>query len=86
MEIPSLMEINDAAAIFSDNTGIRTEETMFVMNPTIRTLLLLLALTSASGLAGCHITLGSVDLDRIENPRDWSGHSGGGGAGRPVDR
>ena len=80
-----LMEINDAAPNLPDNTAIRTEETKFVMKPVIRTLLLLLALTGASGLAGCHITFGSVDLDRIENPRDWGRHSGGGG-GRPTDR
>jgi hypothetical protein len=80
------MEINDAATNLPDNTAVRTEETKFAMKLVIRTLLLLLALTGASVLAGCHITFGSVDLDRVENPREWGGRSGGGGPGRPIDR
>jgi hypothetical protein len=80
------MEINDAAPKLPDNTAVRTEETKFVMKQAIRTLMLLLALTGVSVLAGCHITFGAVNLDRIENPREWGGHSGSGGPGRPIDR
>ena len=80
------MEINDAVLNLPDNAAVRTEETKFAMKPVIRTLMLLLALTGASILAGCHITFGSVNLDRIESPREWGGHSGGGGPGRPIDR
>jgi len=49
-------------------------------------ILLLLALSSASGLAACNLTFGSVNLDRVESPRNWDGWSEGKTSGRPVDR
>ena len=80
------MEINDTAVVLPENTGVQAEEVMFAIKPIIRALLLLLALTGAIGLAGCHITFGSVDLDRIENPRDWGRNSGGSVPEGPTDR
>ena len=49
------------------------------MKPMIQAFLLLLALTSVSGLAGCQPTFGPVDLNQIENPKEWNPQ-------RPVDR
>ena len=62
-----------------EKTETSAEETVFAMKPMIQAFLLLLALTSASGLAGCQPTFGPVDLDRIENPKEWKPQ-------RPVDR
>jgi hypothetical protein len=56
------------------------------MKPQLRIILLVLAMTGATALAGCHITFGSVDLDRIEHPRDWGGKYGGREPGGPGDR
>ena len=71
--------IKDTAEILPEKLKTLAEETMFAMKPMIQTLLMLLALTSASGLAGCQPTFGPVELDRIENPKEWKPQG-------PVDR
>jgi hypothetical protein len=53
------------------------------MRTPIRTALLLMALSTVTGLAACKVSLGSVNLNEIENPRDWDARSSG---GRPIDR
>ncbi len=37
----------------------------------MRTVLLLLALASGSGLAGCEVDYAPVNLNAVENPRQW---------------
>lgn len=85
-----LMEINDATAILRDAEfeigSLQKEEKISIMRTPIKMLMLLLALSSVSGLAACHISLGSVDLGAIEHPRDWSSSRGAREPGGPGDR
>ncbi len=57
---------------------------MLAMKPSIqalRTLLLLLALTNASSLAGCQHTHSSVNSNAAETPNQWEGNYRGGRSG-----
>ncbi len=53
------------------NGDIRVEDSIFIVRPKMRTLMLLVALASGSGLAGCEVNYAPVNLNAIENPRQW---------------
>ena len=83
----SAMESNDASAFYryaDFGTGkLPAKETISFVRAPMRMALLVLALSAVTGLAACKVSLGSVNLDTIENPRGWDP---GSSDGRPDDR
>jgi hypothetical protein len=66
------------------NANFRTEESIFIVISRMRTLMLLVALASGSGLAGCQHTTSSANSNADGIPKQWEENYRGGRVEPPA--